>query len=91
MKENACAVFAQHRLPAFPKHDLCFSFGFAAETSPQLTESWKESFAYLCETLLFHFVKRCIIKRNTLNLANVFVKSLFMDFPIFFWKKGALN
>ena len=25
------------------------------------------------------------------NLANVFVKSLFIDFPIFFWKKGALN
>ena len=25
------------------------------------------------------------------NLANVFVKSFFIDFPIFFWKKGALN
>ena len=26
-----------------------------------------------------------------INLAKVFVKSFFMDFPIFFWKKGALN
>ena len=25
------------------------------------------------------------------NLANVFVKSMFIDFSIFFWKKGALN
>ena len=29
--------------------------------------------------------------RNIMNLANVFVKSFFIDFPIFFWKKGALN
>ena len=28
---------------------------------------------------------------NIMNLANVFVKSFFIDFPIFFWKKGALN
>lgn len=28
---------------------------------------------------------------SEINLANVFVKSFFMDFPIFFWKKGALN
>lgn len=28
---------------------------------------------------------------TSMNLANVFVKSFFMDFPIFFWKKGALN
>ena len=26
-----------------------------------------------------------------INLANVFVKSFFIDFPIFFWKKGTLN
>ena len=26
-----------------------------------------------------------------INLANVFVKSVFIDFSIFFWKKGALN
>ena len=28
---------------------------------------------------------------SSTNLANVFVKSFFIDFPIFFWKKGALN
>lgn len=28
---------------------------------------------------------------TSMNLANVFVKSFFIDFPIFFWKKGALN
>ena len=28
---------------------------------------------------------------SPVNLANVFVKSFFIDFPIFFWKKGALN
>lgn len=28
---------------------------------------------------------------GSMNLANVFVKSFFIDFPIFFWKKGALN
>ena len=28
---------------------------------------------------------------SSINLANVFVKSFFIDFPIFFWKKGALN
>ncbi len=27
---------------------------------------------------------------SEINLANVFLKS-FLDFPIFFWKKGALN
>ena len=32
----------------------------------------------------------CDMIRRT-NLANVFVKSMFIDFPIFFWKKGALN
>lgn len=26
-----------------------------------------------------------------INLANVFVKSLFIDFPIFFWKKGRIK
>ena len=31
------------------------------------------------------------LNRSCINLANVFVKSFFIDFPIFFWKKGALN
>ena len=34
--------------------------------------------------------RKCGILNST-NLANVFVKSFFIDFPIFFWKKGALN
>ena len=33
----------------------------------------------------------CSLKGIQTNLANVFVKSFFIDFPIFFWKKGALN
>lgn len=37
-------------------------------------------------------VKRKIDRNSYLiNLANVFVKSMFIDFSIFFWKKGALN
>ena len=31
------------------------------------------------------------VKRGYTNLANVFVKSMFIDFSIFYWKKGALN
>ena len=28
---------------------------------------------------------------TSMNLANVFVKSFFIDFPIFFWKKGRIK
>jgi len=40
--------------------------------------------------LCFSFCSQYAILDST-NLANVFVKSFFIDFPIFFWKKGALN
>ena len=51
---------------------------------PKLRES------YILDTLECgeaSFATACLLA----NLANVFVKSFFIDFPIFFWKKGALN
>lgn len=54
------------------------------QSRPKLRES------YILDTLECgeaSFATACLLA----NLANVFVKSFFIDFPIFFWKKGALN
>ena len=52
-----------------------------------ITIAWYPAF---CARLACSFTREYGILNST-NLANVFVKSFFIDFPIFFWKKGALN
>lgn len=50
-------------------------------------EKWYRCFFYNMKLEMEAYYRHKAI----LNLANVFVKSFFIDFPIFFWKKGALN